>query len=44
MTKKNSLVSNINKREKAGKSQSKKNSTVTKEAYKNMKKDWKKKT
>ena len=41
--KKNSLVGNINKRKKAGKSRSKKNSTVSDEAYGEMKKGWPKK-
>lgn len=39
--KKNSLVANINRRRKLGISRSKKNSTVSKEAYKKMKKNWK---
>ena len=38
--KKNSLVNNINKRKKAGKSRSKKRSTVSKEAYSQMQKGW----
>lgn len=38
--KKNSLVNNINKRKKAGKSRSKAKSTVSKEAYGEMKKGW----
>jgi len=38
--KKSSLVANINKRKKAGKSRSKKRSTVSKEAYSDMKKGW----
>ena len=38
--KKNSLVGNINKRKKAGTSRSKKNSTISKKAYSNMKKGW----
>ena len=33
-----SLYKNINKRKKAGTSRSKKNSTITKKAYENMKK------
>ena len=40
---KNSLVGNINKRKKAGTSQSKKNSTVSGKAYKDMKAGWPKK-
>jgi len=39
---KNSLVKNINAKKKAGTSNSKKNSTVSKEAYADMKKNWKK--
>ena len=35
-----SLVENINKRKKAGKSRSKKNSTISKTAYSDMKKGW----
>lgn len=38
-----SLVRNINKRKKAGKSRSKKNSTISKKAYDAMKRGWKKK-
>lgn len=38
-----SLVENINKRRKAGKSRSKKNSTISKKAYAAMKKGWKEK-
>jgi hypothetical protein len=38
-----SLVENINKRKKAGTSRSKKNSTVSSKAYKNMKAGWPKK-
>ena len=38
--KKNSLVGNINKRKKAGTSRSKANSTVTDDAYSEMKKGW----
>ena len=38
--KKNSLVANINKRKKAGKSRSKKRSTVSKDSYGEMKKGW----
>jgi len=38
-----SLYENINKRKKAGTSRSKKNSTVTKKAYENMKKGFPKK-
>lgn len=43
---KNSLVNNINKRKKAKKSRSKKKSTVSPEAYKDMQQGWpdKKKT
>lgn len=41
--KKNSLVGNINKRKKAGKSRSKKKSTISKEAYSDMQKGWPKK-
>ena len=37
---KNSLVGNINRRKKAGKSRSKKDSTVSAEAYSKMKKGW----
>lgn len=40
MAKKNSLVNNINKRKKAGKSRPKTKSTVSKEAYGDMKKGW----
>ncbi len=40
MAKKNSLVGNINKRKKAGKSRSKAASTVSPEAYGEMKKGW----
>jgi len=39
--KKNSLVANINKRKKAGTSRSKKNSTISKKAYKQLKRGWK---
>lgn len=39
--KKNSLVGNINKRKKAGTSRSKKNSTISPKAYKQLKKGWK---
>ena len=35
-----SLVKNINKRKKAGTSRSKKNSTVSDKAYKDMQKGW----
>ena len=35
-----SLVENINKRRRAGKSRSKKNSTITAKAYSDMKKGW----
>ena len=38
-----SLVENINKRKKAGTSRSKKKSTVSPSAYKNMKAGWPKK-
>tara|TARA_Y100000361_G_scaffold149651_1_gene164199 strand:- start:93 stop:251 length:159 start_codon:yes stop_codon:yes gene_type:complete len=38
-----SLVENINKRKKAGKSRSKKNTTISKKAYADMKSGWKKK-
>jgi hypothetical protein len=38
--KSNSLVGNINKRKKARNSRSKKNSTVSEEAYREMKKGW----
>jgi hypothetical protein len=38
-----SLYANINKRKKAGTSRSKKNSTISAEAYKNMKKGFPKK-
>ena len=37
-----SLVRNINKRKRAGTSRSKKKSTISKKAYANMKKGWKK--
>ena len=40
---KNSHVGNINKRKKAGSSCSKKNSTVSDKAYKDMKAGWRKK-
>jgi len=40
---KNSLVGNINKRRKAGTSRSKKNSTISPSAYKDMQKGWPKK-
>lgn len=40
---KNSLVANINRRKKAGTSRSKKNSTVSAEAYAQMKQGWPKK-
>lgn len=43
-TKKNSLVNNINKRKKAGKSRPKSKSSVSKESYGDMKKGWPKKT
>ena len=38
-----SLIANIRKRQKLGISRSKKNSTVSAKAYKNMKNKWKKK-
>jgi len=38
-----SLVKNMNARKKAGKSRSKKNSTVSAKAYKNMQAGWPKK-
>jgi hypothetical protein len=41
--KKNSLVNNINARKKKGTSRSKKNSTVSKESYKEMVNNWGKK-
>lgn len=37
---KNSLVANINRRKKAGKSRSKKNSTISKAAYDEMQEGW----
>ena len=37
-----SLVKNINKRKKKGISRSKKNTTISKKAYANMKQGWKK--
>lgn len=40
--KKNSLVANINRRKKAGTSRSKKNSTISKKTYAQLKKGWKK--
>lgn len=39
--KKNSLVANINRRKKTGTSRSKKNSTISKKAYKQLKRGWK---
>jgi hypothetical protein len=39
---KNSLVANINRRKKLGISRSKKKSTISKKAYSDMKKNWKK--
>lgn len=42
-TQKNSLVNNINKRKKAGKSRPKSRSTVSKKSYSQMKKGWGKK-
>lgn len=41
--KKNSLVANINRRKKAGKSRSKKKTTISKESYEKMQKGWPKK-
>ena len=38
-----SLVKNMNKRKKAGTSRSKKNSTISPKAYKDMQKGWPKK-
>lgn len=38
-----SLVENINRRKKAGISRSKKNTTISKKAYANMKSGWKNK-
>jgi hypothetical protein len=43
MKKKNSLVENINRKKKAGTSRSKKKSTVSKKAYKEMEAGWPKK-
>jgi hypothetical protein len=43
MPKKNSLVANINRRKKAGASRSKKQSTVSPEAYQEMQRGWPKK-
>jgi len=40
---KNSLVGNINNRKKTGTSRSKKNSTISPKAYKDMQKGWPKK-
>ena len=40
---KNSLVANINRRKRAGKSRSKSRSTVSKESYDQMEKGWPKK-
>jgi hypothetical protein len=40
---KNSLVGNIHRRQKAGTSRSKKKSTISKQAYNQMKRGWKKK-
>lgn len=42
--KKNSLVNNINKKKKAGTSESKRKSTISKKAYDDMKKNWSKDT
>ena len=39
---KNSLIGNINKRKKAGTSRPKSKSTISKKAYSDMKKGWKK--
>lgn len=39
--KKNSLVKNINRRKRAGKSRTKKDSTISSEAYKDMQNGWK---
>ena len=39
-----SLVENINKRKKAGKSRSKSKSTISEKAYKDMQKGWTKKS
>ena len=39
---KNTLVGNINKRKKAGTSRPKSKSTISKKAYSDMKKGWKK--
>jgi hypothetical protein len=41
--KKNSLVNNINKRKKAGKSRSKAKSTISRDAYDDMQAGWPKK-
>jgi hypothetical protein len=41
--KKNSLVGNINKRKKAGKSRSKKKTTISRDAYADMQAGWPKK-
>ena len=38
---KNSLVANIHRRKVQGKSRSKKNTTISKKAYKQMKRGWK---
>lgn len=42
-TKKNSLVNNINKKKRAGTSKSKSKSTISEQAYADMKKNWGKK-
>ena len=42
--KKNSLVNNINKKKKAGTSESKSKSTISKKDYDDMKKNWGKDT
>lgn len=43
MARKNSLVENINRRKKAGKSRPKSRSTVSKQAYRDMQRGWPKK-
>ncbi|MFL6576474.1 MAG: hypothetical protein ACJ8MR_07645 [Povalibacter sp.] len=40
MARKNSLVENINRRKRAGKSRPKSRSTVSKQAYENMEQGW----
>ena len=42
MAKRKGLYHNINKRKKAGTSRSKKNSTISPKAYRQLKKGWKK--